>query len=361
MSLLNKIKLLLKDLLCLSFYFYKLRSNHSSDDSINDLEIILDPSLGLGDIVMFLPSISVAKNNYSVGKVLSHFSKPIDDEKIIWIQYEKKKFLSIFIENHLVTSSVFIPRLSPFLVFKLLMIRLEGAISINLTLNKFFSSRTGLNNYQNSNFIIMALLQMESILNKRINFNNIKEFQFKSDEIEIIEKFYLIAPSAHEDIRKLPIEMWNEISKKLNDSGHLVLIGSDKDRNENTVLFNLLKKQNIKIIDMTGKTSLANLVYLIKKCTALVCIDNGPFHLGRYLGKETISFFGPTDPSTRSLNENNLKVSYGGSLCPLNISPCVKPIRNQTCPAARECLLNQDVTSHIDSSFQKELIRSESL
>ena len=93
----------------------------------------------------------------------------------------------------------------------------------------------------------------------------------------------------------------------------------------------------------------------------MVCIDNGPFHLGRYLGTKTISFFGPTDPATRSLNEENLEISYDKSLCPLNLSPCVQPIRNQTCPAGRECLLDQNIVEHIDSSLKKDSIRVQML
>ncbi len=51
-----------------------------------------------------------------------------------------------------------------------------------------------------------------------------------------------------------------------------------------------------KLHDMTGKTSMAGLVELIRKCNAVLSNDSGPMHIAAILNVFVFALFGPTDP-----------------------------------------------------------------
>ena len=50
-------------------------------------------------------------------------------------------------------------------------------------------------------------------------------------------------------------------------------------------------------LDLTGKTSLPEMVEIIRKCDAVVTNDTGPMHVGAALRKPVIAMFGPTHPA----------------------------------------------------------------
>jgi lipopolysaccharide heptosyltransferase II len=49
-------------------------------------------------------------------------------------------------------------------------------------------------------------------------------------------------------------------------------------------------------LDLTGRTSLPEMVEWLRLCDALVTNDSGPMHVAAALGKPVLALFGPTDP-----------------------------------------------------------------
>jgi lipopolysaccharide heptosyltransferase I len=49
-------------------------------------------------------------------------------------------------------------------------------------------------------------------------------------------------------------------------------------------------------LDLVGRTTLPQLVTLLRNATLVVCNDSGPMHLAAALGSPLVSLFGPTDP-----------------------------------------------------------------
>ena len=52
----------------------------------------------------------------------------------------------------------------------------------------------------------------------------------------------------------------------------------------------------VPLINLTGKTTLEELIHVIGRCDLLITPDNGPMHIAEALGKPVIALFGPTDP-----------------------------------------------------------------
>ena len=66
-----------------------------------------------------------------------------------------------------------------------------------------------------------------------------------------------------------------------------------------------LKWEHPRLINLCGKTTLKELVSLIKNLDVLVTPDSAPLHIGLALGIPTIGLFGPTNPSQHiEKNEN---------------------------------------------------------
>jgi ADP-heptose:LPS heptosyltransferase len=49
-------------------------------------------------------------------------------------------------------------------------------------------------------------------------------------------------------------------------------------------------------LDLTGQTTLPEMVEWIRRSELLICNDSGPMHVAAALGKPVVATFGPTDP-----------------------------------------------------------------
>ncbi|MFC1644218.1 glycosyltransferase family 9 protein, partial [Candidatus Omnitrophota bacterium] len=109
-------------------------------------------------------------------------------------------------------------------------------------------------------------------------------------------------------------------------SVRVVLLGADADRPDAAQFIN---KTNAKPIDAVGKTNIAQLVSLIKRCSALVTGDSAPMHVASAMGTPFVAIFGPTDPARHLGPAGNYKVLNKRIKC----SPCYKP----TCLRRSRC------------------------
>ena len=109
--------------------------------------------------------------------------------------------------------------------------------------------------------------------------------------------------------------------------GYRVVLVGDKDSEERAlILQSSLKK---KAINLSGKTTLRELVAVVKKFDAFITPDTATLHLAQSLGIPTIALFGPTDPSAHTVKSSNLHVIVKK----LDCSFCYKPV----CPTC-ECM-----------------------
>lgn len=108
------------------------------------------------------------------------------------------------------------------------------------------------------------------------------------------------------------------------------------DESEKTVTETMLLAMKQRPIDLTGKTTLEELLAMIAHSSVLVTNDGGPLHMGVALGTKTVSIFGPVDEKVYGpypVSKNHITITY-----PVFCRPCYKNFRMNTCDQDRECL-----------------------
>ena len=84
------------------------------------------------------------------------------------------------------------------------------------------------------------------------------------------------------------------------------------------------------VLDLTGKTSLAELAALMAACDVVVGNDTGPIHLAAATGTSVVALFGSSDPAATAPRGKRVAVIYRNLPC----SPCLR----QVCPRDTRCL-----------------------
>jgi len=110
--------------------------------------------------------------------------------------------------------------------------------------------------------------------------------------------FLGIVPGARWKSKQWPPEFFASVISGISaemPSVEFVLIGSSDDWEAAASILKLAAP-DARIHDMTGKTSMAGLVELIRKCTAVLSNDSGPMHIAAILNVFVFALFGPTDP-----------------------------------------------------------------
>lgn len=99
----------------------------------------------------------------------------------------------------------------------------------------------------------------------------------------------------------------------------IVLLG-DKTQTKIAAEVESAISDNIRVINLAGKTSLTDVVAVIDKSKFALGPDSGPGHISGALGKNYISLFGPTDPRlTAPIGSENLVIQSN-----LGCMPCYK-------------------------------------
>ena len=85
-----------------------------------------------------------------------------------------------------------------------------------------------------------------------------------------------------------------------------------------------------KLINLAGKTTLREAIYLISQCRLFISNDSGLMHIAGALNIPTIALFGSTNPATTSPAGNKSTIVRREVSC----SPCLK----EKCPTDFRCM-----------------------
>ena len=146
--------------------------------------------------------------------------------------------------------------------------------------------------------------------------------------------------SARFPMRRLPLESFAELARHLlNDPDVFVLItGLAGDKPDAEYLCSRL--QSPRVLDLTGRTSLQELLRLFDIAHVLVTNDSGPAHFAALTRIHVIVFFGPEVPERYRPLAPNLDVVHTGFTC----SPCIGPHNQRQSPCNDNlCLKSIDV------------------
>lgn len=161
---------------------------------------------------------------------------------------------------------------------------------------------------------------------------------------ENLEKYVVLAlggaPAVNMKMacRRWPGEHFAALAGLLVQNGQrVVLLGSESD----VPIAASITAVQPKVVDWTGKTTLAEAAVLMKRSRLVVCGDSELMHLAAAAGARIISIFGPTHPGERKpLAAGNVAVWKGESM---GCSPCYRDGVFPTCDHV-SCLKN--ITPH---------------
>jgi len=120
----------------------------------------------------------------------------------------------------------------------------------------------------------------------------------KENGIQNGKRFIGVVPGARWKSKQWPPEFFASVIRGLASDcsqSEFVLLGAGDDSFAASAIMKTVGKEAV-IHDLTGKTDIAELVELIRKCAAVFCNDSGPMHIAAALGVPVFALFGPTDP-----------------------------------------------------------------
>ncbi len=141
--------------------------------------------------------------------------------------------------------------------------------------------------------------------------------------------YVAIVPGARWNIKEWPLDNWAALCRTLTSNGlHVVLLGSKEDREKGRHIRQVTGSD--RVVDLTGKTSLKELMAVIDGSLLYISADTGPLHIANALKKELIALFGPTCPERTG--------PYGGEHVHILISPASKATPEHPLVEDAECM-----------------------
>lgn len=150
------------------------------------------------------------------------------------------------------------------------------------------------------------------------------EFSHTKQTLSLSDNDYIVmVPGARWKSKQWPSENFGKLAASLNFK--TIIVGSKDDRG---VSREVLKHSDGKAHDLTGQTTLEELVILIKGAKFVVTNDTGPMHIAASLNIPVFAIFGPTDPALTGPYGKNTRVIRKTLVC----QPCFrKQCKHLTC------------------------------
>lgn len=140
----------------------------------------------------------------------------------------------------------------------------------------------------------------------------------------------VLVPGARWPSKLWPVASFADVANRLRRDGIQVLMVGEELPTAGDSLASLEG-----VVDLRGRTSLAELGGILQRADLVIANDTGPMHLAASLGRRVIALMGPTDPRRTGPYGTGHRVFSTRPLC----SPCFSKVcRN---PAGQVCL--QDV------------------
>ncbi len=125
-------------------------------------------------------------------------------------------------------------------------------------------------------------------------------------------------------VRRWPLENYVALASILRKEGIKVIItGASSDQ------WILSSFSRIDVIDLVGRTSIADMVALFGACDLVISNDSSPLHLAALAGTHVLALFGPTNPHEKVPSDNRVKTLWGGEN--LACRPCYDGKTYATC------------------------------
>jgi heptosyltransferase-1 len=110
-------------------------------------------------------------------------------------------------------------------------------------------------------------------------------------------RWIAVQPGARWSNKRWPIEFYSAMVQQLGarwPDARFAVLGGMADQEAGRVIAAAAPGRSM---DLTGRTSLPEMIEWIRRCDLVVSNDTGPMHAAAALGKKIIAIFGPTEPA----------------------------------------------------------------
>jgi ADP-heptose:LPS heptosyltransferase len=150
-------------------------------------------------------------------------------------------------------------------------------------------------------------------------------------------RLVLVNPNASKlvSIRKWPIENYAALVRQLvaDSDLHVAITGVASEKEDARRIIDEVRSD--RVIDLTGRTTLADLIHLFCAADLLITNDSGPAHFASLTGIPIVVFFGPETPALYQPLSATCTVMYSHLSC----SPCVSAFNQKLSPCTdNQCL-----------------------
>ena len=164
----------------------------------------------------------------------------------------------------------------------------------------------------------------------------------RNGEIDPSKKLVILNPNADDRflMRQLPLDDYVGLSRRLLQDPDVFLLVTGVAGERPNAEYIRSRLGSDRILDLTGATSLRELIDLYNVADVLITTDSGPAHFACLSGIHIVVFFGPELPNRYRPLSPTCDVVYSGFTC----SPCVSPYNQRLTPCNENlCLQNLDL------------------
>lgn len=286
--------------------------------------VIINFPTNLGDTILALPVLDRIKSNYPDSKITAIASRRTKDllisntfiDEVIlfdktWSLKQKKDFVSSLRGKHQ------------------LMVDLKHTLLPILLRTKYktpFVRRFSKIDHITDKYLklIEKLAPKNPQVKSQLKLS--EDARLRWDNLKINDAVF-IACASLSLIKRYPYRNLKIVVDELLRANTVVVVGTNQERK---IYQDILTKPNI--IDLTGRTTLIDVYYLLKKyAKAVIAVDSSLMHLASYADIPVVALFGPTPP------ERSLPYSKGSIILQnkkAKCAPCDKP----ECAHNNECM-----------------------
>jgi ADP-heptose:LPS heptosyltransferase len=328
-----------------------MRFDHSLDREMK--KIVVCKFKGMGSIIQATPLLKTLRNRYPNAEII--FVTSIENEKIV-------SKISCINGSYILNDRSFFKLIGSSFSLVRKLIKFRADVYIDLEIYSNFSSiittlsvakeRFGYylreNRYRLGMYTHMMYFNTKAPISQTylqfarlLSIDSIDEKLYeieKSNSIQVdFENYIVINPNAS-DLRyerRWPAENFIALSKKIVETHpelkQIYIGGPSESEYVKAITEQLTDKPQI--IDLSGKTSIDELIEILRKTQLLITNDTGPMHLASCLNSSVIALFGPCSPSQYGFG-NNVHVIYKNVYC----SPCVHEFTHPPCKGNNQCM-----------------------
>jgi len=175
-----------------------------------------------------------------------------------------------------------------------------------------------------------------------VNFNIFNGYQkSKISALRLDENKYIVINPNASDLfpnRRLPANYWKIIIGYINKYCEypVCIVGSKSEtKYVELIIGSINTTSQGKIINLTGKTTLCELVDIIAYAKVVITVDSGVMHIAFATNTTSLSLFGPGNPKHYGpIDREKHKVIYKNVYC----SPCIYEVDNPPCKNNNLCM-----------------------